>query len=79
DFVVFAIHQRGDKQLMITIFVPETVSGFKSAIQEYIYDILQEQVMSEISNDKPDDKQYNQLGKSIAEAVHAQETAKKKK
>ena len=79
DFVVYAIHQRGDKQLMITLFVPETVSGFKSAIQEYIYEILQEQVMSEISNDKPDDKQYNQLGKSIAEAVHAQETAKKKK
>ncbi len=79
DFVVFAIHQRGDRQLMITLFVPETVGGSKPAIQEYIYDILQEQVMSEISNDKPDDKQYNQLGKSIAEAVHAQETAKKKK
>ncbi|MBO7639007.1 MAG: hypothetical protein J6S91_08530 [Treponema sp.] len=79
DFVVFAIHQRGERQLMITLFVPETVSGFKTAIQEYIYDILQEQVMAEISNDKPDDKQYNQLGKSIAEAVHAQESAKKKK
>ena len=79
DFVIYAVHQRGDRQLMITLFVPDTVAGFKSAIQEYIYDIMQEEMMSQVSNDKPDDKQYNQLGKSIAEAVHAQEAAKKKK
>jgi len=72
DFIVYAIHQRGDKKLLITLFTPETVNGIKDSIQEYVYSQLHEHMLFSISGEKSDDRDYNQLGKSYHEASNSE-------
>ena len=69
NFIVYDIHKRGDKELLITLFTPETASGLKEPIMEYIYETLQAQMAASINGEYRDEMAYNQHGKAFADAL----------
>ncbi len=54
NFIVYDIHTRGDKELLITLFTPETVSGLKEPIMDYVFETLQTHLTASINGERRD-------------------------
>ncbi len=65
DFLIYATHQRDGNTLIIILFLQETIRALKGDLQDYVYEILQKQLMEEIELLAPDEKEYNKIGKQI--------------
>jgi len=78
NFIVYDIHTRGDKELLITLFTPETVSGLKEPIMDYVFETLQTHLAASINGERRDETNYNQQGKAYAEAMKKEAAQQKK-
>ena len=78
NFIVYDIHTRGDKELLITLFTPDSAPGLREPIMEYIFEILQAQMAASLNGEKRDDTNYNQQGKAFAEAMKKEAAQQKK-
>lgn len=79
DFVIYGIHQRGPKILMIAIFKKETIRVLRTDLQDFIYMILHKQLLQSIELLSSDEKEYSKLGKAIKFSDIPETEGKKKK
>lgn len=78
DFMVYGIHERANKILMVAIFKKDTIRVLKNDFQTFIYSILQKQLMQSIELLAPDEKEYSKIGKTLKLAPAPDQGAKKK-
>ena len=77
DVAIFAIHERGNAKLLITMFKPDTVTELiRSSIRDYIVHTLQTEIQLEINNEKPDNRDYLKEGKFLQDALRVEISAK---
>lgn len=65
DFLIYGVHQRGDSTLMVALFLQDSIKAIKDEIQDYVFDVLQKQLLESIELYAPDQKEYNKLGKQL--------------
>ncbi len=65
DFLIYDIHQRDGKTLVVALFMQESLRALKLDVQEYVYEVLQKQLMDTIELLPPDEREYNKIGKSL--------------
>ena len=68
DLQIYAIHDRGESALMITMFTGEAyTASVKKTIMDYVYKTLNNQIGYSISGEKSDTTDYIQLGRRFQE------------
>ena len=78
SFLVYAIYQKGENQLVVTLFMPDTATGIKRSIRDYVFQTLQQQMELSINGEPKDNHDYAEDGRNFQEQLKANAEVRRK-